>query len=417
METAVVIGGGVIGMATALQLQKNKVQVVVVDPLTPIRPASWGNAGHIAIEQIAPIASLATLRSVPRRLFSPNGGLSLPIRDIGSWAPFALRLLRSSAPRRFEAGRRALALLMQEAMPAWRRFVAALGAPELLLQEGHFVLWGSREKAVAGRAAWQSADTGTTHFRDADESELALLSAPIGREIGGAIRCVGSGQISDPDDLAEAMKTCLSAAGGVLHRGSARAVLLEKSRASVLLEDETRLKAALVLVAAGIGSRSLMEGLNYRVPMIAERGYHVQYPGAVLPGNLPPIVFEDRAMIVTRFRSGVRVSGHLEFSAPLRPADPGKWERLRAHVKALNLPLEAPGETWMGARPTLPDYLPAIGRSRRASNLFYAFGHQHLGLTLAPITAELTAALALGRSPAVSLTPFDLERFQTGAIP
>jgi D-amino-acid dehydrogenase len=121
-------------------------------------------------------------------------------------------------------------------------------------------------------------------------------------------------------------------------------------------------------------------------------------------------------MIVTRFRSGVRVSGYVEFAASDRPADAGKWRRLRAHVSALELPLEPPGRAWMGARPTLPDYLPAIGRSRRAVNLLYAFGHQHLGLTLAPVTGELVAALALGGSPAVSLRPFDLERFQTGVL-
>ena len=66
----------------------------------------------------------------------------------------------------------------------------------------------------------------------------------------------------------------------------------------------------------------------------------------------------------------------------------------------------------MGARPTLPDYLPAIGRSRRAPNLYYAFGHNHLGLTLAAITGELAAALIAGEAPTLNLAPFDLGRFE-----
>ena len=93
------------------------------------------------------------------------------------------------------------------------------------------------------------------------------------------------------------------------------------------------------------------------------------------------------------------------------PAPPRKWARLRDHVAALGLPFALPGEEWIGARPTLPDYLPAIGASTRAANLFYAFGHQHLGLTLGPVTGEAIAALIAGEAPGVDLTPFDVRRF------
>ena len=93
------------------------------------------------------------------------------------------------------------------------------------------------------------------------------------------------------------------------------------------------------------------------------------------------------------------------------PADPRKWERLRSHVAALGLSFALPGAEWMGARPTLPDYLPAIGRSDRAANLFYAFGHQHLGLTLAATTGDAVAALVAGDTPPFDLAPFDLKRF------
>lgn len=116
-------------------------------------------------------------------------------------------------------------------------------------------------------------------------------------------------------------------------------------------------------------------------------------------------------MIVTRFSDGLRAASFVEFARIATPADPGKWARLRRHVAELGLPFDLPGREWMGARPTLPDYLPAIGRSRRAPNLLYAFGHQHLGLTLAAATGEAIAALATGRAPALDLAPFDPARF------
>lgn len=116
-------------------------------------------------------------------------------------------------------------------------------------------------------------------------------------------------------------------------------------------------------------------------------------------------------MIVTPYGDTVQAASFVELGEIDAPADPRKWERLEAHVAELGLPMHGPFTRWMGARPTLPDYLPAIGRSRRVPNLLYAFGHQHLGLTLAPITAELVTALAGETEPHIDITPFDLERF------
>jgi len=125
------------------------------------------------------------------------------------------------------------------------------------------------------------------------------------------------------------------------------------------------------------------------------------------------VVFEDRSMIVTRFAQTLRACSFVEFADVNAPPDSRKWERLTKHVRDLGLPFGESPSRWMGARPTLPDYLPAIGRSRRAENLLYAFGHQHLGLTLGPATGQAIAALALGQPSGFSLTPFDVERFRS----
>jgi D-amino-acid dehydrogenase len=169
--------------------------------------------------------------------------------------------------------------------------------------------------------------------------------------------------------------------------------------------------AELVLVAAGVGSKPLMRTAGHRVPLIAERGYHVRSHDFDLPENLPPLVFEDRSMIVSRYRTSAQASSFVEFGSPDAPPDPRKWERLERHIAELGLPIRPPFRRWMGSRPTLPDYLPAIGRSARAPNLFYAFGHQHLGLTLAAITGELVSQLVGWGEPAVDLSSFDVRRF------
>lgn len=413
-KTAIVIGGGIVGMSCALNLQKRGIATILVDPepAADRRGASWGNAGHIAVEQVEPLASPATIRSFPRRLFWRGGALSLPLRDLGAWLPFSLRLMAAARPRRFAAGKAALTAMLAQALPAWSRLLDGADATHLLREDGHFIVWETAETAAAGRAAWANADTGPARFRDVTPEELAALSARIKAPIAGAIRCVGSGQIADPGALALLLDARFAALGGAHVKARVKRIDLAGGRASLVLDTGEEMQADLVIVAAGAASGRLLAPLGHKVPIIAERGYHIQNDAPDWPADFPPVVFEDRSMIVTRFASGLRAASFVEFGRLESPADPRKWARLRDHVAALGLPIALPGDQWTGARPTLPDYLPAIGRSPAASNLYYAFGHQHLGLTLGPMTGEAIGALVSGGKQVVDLAPFDLGRFQ-----
>jgi len=404
-QSITIIGGGVVGLSAAVALAAAGHAVTVVDDDPARQAASWNNAGHIAVEQVAPLASAASIRSAWRRRFAAGGALDLPPAMARDWLPFAARFLAASRPARFRHGSAALGTLLAAAMPAWRALVATCGAPELLREEGHLVAWESAAGAAAGTAAWHAADTGIARVHDADEQDRAALAALSTRPVAGAIRFTGSGQIVDLGRLAERLEAALIAAGGRIVRDTATLVV-ERGRASVPGWPAER-----VLVAAGARSATLMRVAGHRAPLIAERGYHIRAAAAHWPADLPPVVFEDRSMIVTRYADRVQASSFVEFGRADAPADPRKWQRLEAHVAALGLPMAPPFTRWMGARPTLPDYLPAIGRSRRVPNLLYAFGHQHLGLTLAAVTATIVAALAEGATSPVDPTPFAIDRF------
>lgn len=405
MSRISIVGGGVVGLSCGLVLARAGHAVTVLEPDGRHQSASWGNAGHIATEQVAPLASPATLIGAWKRRFSAGGAMDLPPRLAAHWLPFALRFVAASSSDRFEDGCDALRPLLAESLPAWRRLVAALGRPDLLKESGHFISWESEASAAKGRAAWNEADTGTVTMADASAAELAGIRSLATAPIAGAVRFTGSAQIADLSHLADALESALAMAGGTIRRERA-SVEMQGGRAAVPGHP-----ADLVLVCAGARSAALVAPAGHRAPLIAERGYHIRAEAGRWPEDMPPLVFEDRSMIVTRYASQVQAASFVEFGSVDAPPDPRKWERLEAHIAELGLPFIGPFTRWMGARPTLPDYLPAIGRSRRAPNLLYAFGHQHLGLTLAAVTAELVAALAEGATPQVSLKPFDLARF------
>jgi D-amino-acid dehydrogenase len=408
MQRAVIIGGGVVGLSIATGLQRVGVEVTVIDAAPAAGAASWGNAGHIATEQVEPLASWPVLRSAPRRLFSRGGALGLPPSQIKRWLPFALRM--ASAASRVEQGRTALRSLLANALPAWKSLSEQLGMPTLVRETGHFVVWETPASAAAGLAAWRSVDIGTTRFHECDAGEMQLLAGLTKRAPAGAIRFENTAQIADLPKLADSLRTSIAARNGRVVNANARAVAHRERSVSVTLDDGSSIEADFAVVAGGVRSRELMESYCKSVPLIAERGYHLQMTGHRWP-DLPPVVFEDRSMIVTRFESGLRAASFVEFSSIDAPPDDRKWQRLRSHVTALGLPCDAPARQWIGARPTLPDYLPAIGRLPHAPNILYAFGHQHLGLTLAAVTGDLIAQLATHSPTTVSLAPFDLQRF------
>ena len=166
-----------------------------------------------------------------------------------------------------------------------------------------------------------------------------------------------------------------------------------------------------MLVCAGPWSRTLMAQLGVRAPLIGERGYHLQSAETNWPHDLPTTVFDENFVAMSRFTSGLRATSFVEFGSPDAPGDVRKWRRLRQRIDELGVKFAENPERWVGSRPSLPDFMPAIGRLERAPKVLYAFGHAHLGLTEAPITAEIIAAIAADKAPPVDIAPFRVERF------
>jgi D-hydroxyproline dehydrogenase len=405
----IVVGGGIIGTTCALQLQAQGIATILIDKQYDSKTASWGNIGHIATEQIEPLASRKTLKSLPRRLFIRGGPVALPISQLATWVPFAYHFLKAARTTQFSRGCQTLAALSQDALKAWQNLLIKIRATELLKTAGHFVAWESSRSAAIGHDFWSQAATGVARACVVTAEEMHQLQNLCTQPISGAIRFEGTGHIVDLNALHATLRSAFIASGGSYVLGTVEKI----SPSKICLENKTTFETEAVLLCAGVWSADLLRPLGYRVPLIAERGYHIHSELSAWPIDFPPVVFEDRALMATRFRNGLRVSSFVEFGQVSAAADIRKWQRLRSHVAELGLPFNLPGNPWYGARPTLPDYLPAMGRSRIHPWLYYAFGHQHLGLTLAATTSDwLTELICCGSVNFSHQDALVIERFQ-----
>lgn len=415
MKTAqrwAIIGGGLVGTATALRLQAAGFEATLIDPGDPRRGASFGNIGHIAAEQCEPMPSPATLKSAFGRLFAFGGPLDFRARDVALWGPWALRFLAVSRPTAAAHGARVLAHLLDDPLGAWQRLAALAQAPDDLIRPtGHAVVWSTPEAARRGLEAWRNARTGKARFRPLEADELAAWDGVLTSRPAGGIRFTGTGQVSEPQRVRDVLTAAFTGRGGRVMQAEARRLNPVSDGVEVVLQDDAVVDADRVVVAAGAWSAPLLAPLGLTVPLIGERGYSVQSAQHDWPDELPLTVFEDRALVVARFNGGLRASSHVEFGAPSAPPDARKWRRIEDQLRALGVAFSDTPDRWCGPRPTLADYLPAIGRLQAHPAIHYAFGHQHLGLTLAAFTAETMEQLALGHSPPAWMNALQIERF------
>jgi glycine/D-amino acid oxidase-like deaminating enzyme len=407
-DRVVVIGAGIIGCAVAFGLAREGWRVLLADPEEPgVGGASFGNVGHIATELIEPLPSPALLFGFWRELFALGGPLDIPWRRLPEVALWSRRFAAAAFRRR--ANTRHLAPLVRPASAAWERLLREAGTPGLLRRNGHYQFWLGAPSGRRARAeAYKMTKLGIATAPVAAQLLRAVASAAGSQAIAG-LKFPDSSHVLDPRAVCEVLARAAVERGSTVHRARVRSLALRGDQIEVLT-DTGALTVPTVIVCAGAWSAPLLAPFGLRAPLEAVRGYHVELPGHAALVDAP-IIYMDRSILVTPMASRLRASSYMEFSGLEAAPDPRKPARLRANLRRLGYRCEGEHSSWVGPRPILPDYLPGIGRAPGAARLFYAIGHQHLGLTLAPVTADLVVALVAGREPAHDVTPFDLRRF------
>ncbi len=406
-----VVGAGVVGMACARALQRAGRQVVVVDPDPPGAGCSHGNAGVIAVDHVLPLARPEVMRGLPAMLGDAERPLYLKLSRVPGLTPWLLRMAWASRPASVERGSVALANLVSGAVDAWREELGSCGAPELLVASGSYLAYetprdyqkGKAQRSVLRKRGVTAQDL---HGREVAEHLPAL--APVHR----ALYYPDTAHVLNPRRVVETLAKAFCAAGGILEARRVQRIL-KSERGVTLQAGDWRLDASEVVIAAGWQSASLSAPLGCSVPLGVEMGYHVSFDP--LDGLSAPVAIAGRGFIATPLEDELRVAGTVEFARSEAGPDWRRAELLERQARRLfGPPLSPLRNRWRGSRPTLPDFLPAIGPLQPGSPVYAAFGHHHIGLTTATVTAQMICAAMLGRQPAFDPTPFSPERFSAG---
>ncbi|WP_441864974.1 NAD(P)/FAD-dependent oxidoreductase [Phaeovulum sp. W22_SRMD_FR3] len=414
----VVIGAGVIGATVALALQRDGHRVTIVEPSTPggIQAASHGNGAFLSPASIIPMSIPGLWKKVPGYLLDPTGALTIRWRHLLRLSPWLMRFLLSGwTPARVGKTAAALAALLAGAQARHRALAEGIGRPELIVQKGLIYAFADKTAFENDSASWALRRRFGVRMQELDGTELHALLPDLSQAYQFAILLTDGAHCTNPGGYVAALVAAAVAQGADMHRARATGFSLRNGRLIAVETDAGALACDGAVIASGARSKALARAAGDRISLESERGYYVEIADpAVRPAI--PVMPQDGKMANVLTETGLRASGQVELASADAAPDWRRADILLGHLKrawpALDRPeTDAKVSRWQGNRPSTPDGRPVICVASGCRQIIHAFGHGHIGLASAPMTAEIVADLIADRPPAIDIAPFAATRF------
>ncbi|MEM7545320.1 MAG: FAD-binding oxidoreductase [Pseudomonadota bacterium] len=410
LSPVVVIGAGIVGVSTAIWLQRAGVPVLLIDREGPASGTSYGNAGILAAASVVPVTTPGLIFKAPGMLFDPMKPLFLRWSYLPRLFPFLRRYLAHATGAAVERISQGLTDVLGDT--AEQHVSLAKGTPaERFVKVGDYLFgYADRAAYLADSYAWSIRTKRGFAFEEMDAAALAAYDSGLKGRFGFGVRCPDHGTITDPGAYVSALYDHFRAEGGEVKIATVSDLRLEDGRATGIETNDGFVVASRIVVTTGAWSGPLARKLGVAMPLESERGYHLEFvnPSITLKA---PIMNTAGKFVVTPMEGRMRCAGVVEFGGLEAGPSEAPFKLLEKQTKALfpDLTYERI-ERWMGHRPATTDSLPVIGAAPAAPNVWLGYGHQHVGLTGGPKTGRWLAQLITGTIPNVDLTPFAPDR-------
>lgn len=411
-----VVGAGIIGLATGIELLRAGHKVRILDKEGVAAGASKGNAGHFATEQVFPLADPSMLPKLPGMLLDPLGPFRIQPAYFFKALPWFMRFLVNMLPGKRAHNGQAIKRLNQASIAALVELTDFCDCSELMILNGSLLVFEGTPVDEVTKEYRHYADAGV-QVRLLTGEEVRQLEPCLSQTITHGLYFTHVGHTSDPYGLCKAFADKFVALGGELLIDEVSEIIassIDEDNVSLQLSSGESIRSEKLLIASGAWSKPFAKQLGYRVPLETERGYHLMMPHKSTLSR--PVASYNRKFIITPMLDGTCLAGTVEFGGLQAPLVEARADCLFPHGKALLPELfadatVADGERWMGFRPSMPDSLPVLGRSEKHKNVFFSFGHQHLGLTWSGITAKLVSQEMSGKQTEIDLSDYRIDRF------
>jgi len=404
-----IIGAGIQGISNALFLQKKGFSVTIFDRDKPGSPAaSYGNAGHFSPYASVPINRPDVLADVPAMLLSSTGPLALKWNYVPKMIPWFLKFIKNCSTKKMMHTAKNMHQILDLALPAYDELFDEIELGGLVEKKGILYIWNdqslkSRELEINVRNELSVDQQVVT------PKEIHDLEPNIKPIYHGGVYYQHGRHARNPKKILLKLFELFLKKGGKFLKLNIKDINFNDEKPVIKAENENFLFDKIV-IACGSFSKKLTDNLDEKIPLDTERGYHVHFKDC---DHLlsRPVIFQNRGFGITPMEQGLRVVGTVEFGGLDNPLSKSRIKNLINNAKYMMGDLPEHEDEWLGFRPTLPDYLPVIGPSKKHKNVFYCFGHHHLGWTLGPISGKIISGMIAGENTNLNLKPYSSLRF------
>lgn len=414
----VVIGGGIVGACTALALLKDGHRVTLLEPQEPggEQAASYGNGAFLSPASIIPMSVPGLWKKVPGFLLDPQGPFTIRWRYLLRLMPWLIRFVKAGAtPAKTARTARILSSLLSDAPARHLALAEACGLTGLIRQDGLLYAYPDREAFANEASSWQLRRDNGVEWTELNEQALHAFEPALSPRYTFGVLVETGGHCLDPGGYVRGLVRSFTDQGGELIQARAEGFNIANGRLHGVKTDKGSMVCDGAVIAAGIHSRVLAQQLGDAVCLESERGYHIEIKGPAT-GPRIPVMPADGKMANTMTLGGLRASGQVELASVSTAPD---WKRadillhhlLKTYPGLGDDPTRLTLSRWQGNRPSTPDGLPVIAMSAATPDVVHAFGHGHVGLASAPMTAQIVASLFTGKLPPIDVAPFAASRF------
>ena len=404
-----IIGAGIQGISNALFLQKKGFDVTIFDRDEPGSPvASYGNAGHFSPYASVPINRPDILADVPAMLLSSSGPLALKWNYIPKMIPWFIQFIKKCSTKNMMHTAKNMHQILDLALPAYDELFDEIDLEELVQKKGILYIWNDQNLKSRALEIKVRNELGVDQ-QVVTPKEIHDLEPNIKPIYHGGVYYQYGRHARNPKRILLKLFDLFLKKEGKFLKMNVQDINFEAEKPIIKTESQN-FTFEKIVIACGSFSKKLTDNLDEKIPLDTERGYHVHFKNC---DHLlsRPVIFQNRGFGITPMEQGLRVVGTVEFGGLSNPLSKPRINNLINNAKYLLKDLPEHEDEWLGFRPTLPDYLPVIGPSKKYKNVFYCFGHHHLGWTLGPISGKIISGMIAEEKTNLDLEPYSSLRF------
>ena len=403
-----IIGAGIQGVCNALFLQKKGFEVTLFDRDEPGNSASYGNAGHFSPYASVSLNRPDVLLDVPSMLLSSRGPLALKWNYVPKMIPWFVKFLFNCSKSKMMHTAKYMHQILDIALPAFDELFEDIDIEGLVEKKGILYIWDksnlkSRELEINMRK-----EIGVEQ-QIVTPKEIHDLEPNIKPFYHGGVYYNYARHATNPKKLLLKLFDLFLNKDGKFLKLNINDLDFDEDK-PVLRSENQRFIFDKLVICCGAFSKKLTDKLHENVPLDTERGYHIHFKNC---GHLisRPVVYQNRGFGMTPMEQGLRVVGTVEFGGLNNPLSKSRIKNLILNAKDMLDGLSEHSDEWLGFRPTLPDFLPVIGPSKNYNNVYYSFGHHHLGWTLGAISGKIISKMIANEKTNLDLQPYSSSRF------